>query len=85
MSNTRRSGESSGRWSRLVFDGDEKNWELRETKFLGHLRLQGLKGIITTEPMGVETEEEAASNAEAYAELIQFLEEFIASNARGSR
>ena len=75
MSNTRRPGEYSGRWSRLVFDGDEKNFELWETKFLGHLRLQGLKGIITTEPEGVETEEEAASNAEAYAELIQFLDD----------
>lgn len=42
---------------------------------MGHLRLQGLKEIITTESAGVETPEEAASNAEAYAELIQFLED----------
>ena len=75
MSNARRSGEHSGRWSRLVFDGDEKNYELWETKLLGHLRLQGLKGIIETEPQDVETEEEAASNAEAFAELIQFLDD----------
>lgn len=53
-----------------MFDGDEKNFELWETKFLGHLRLQGLKGIMT-----LETEEEVASNAEAYAELIQFLDD----------
>ncbi len=42
---------------------------------MGHLRLQGLKEIITTESAGVETPEEAASNAEAYAELIQFLDD----------
>ena len=44
---------------------------------MGHLRLQGLKGIITTEPEGVETEEEVASNTEAYAELIQFLDKSL--------
>ncbi len=70
-----RKTEHSGRWSRLLFDGDEKNYELWEVKFLGHLRLQGLKEIITTESAGVETPEEAASNAEAYAELIQFLDD----------
>ncbi len=70
-----RKTEHSGRWSRLLFDGDENNYELWEVKFLGHLRLQGLKEIITTESAGVETPEEAASNAEAYAELIQFLDD----------
>ena len=74
MSNARRSSEHSGRWSRLLFDADEKNYEIWEIKFLGHLRLQGLKGIITSEPEGDETEEEVASNAEAYAEMIQFLD-----------
>ena len=43
------------RWSQLLFDGDEKSYELWEAKFLGHLRLQGLKDTILTEPT---TEEE---------------------------
>lgn len=64
----------SSRWSRLVFDGDEKGYELWETKFLGHLRLQGLKDTILFEPCeGDEGDEE--KNAEAYAELIQFLDD----------
>lgn len=37
--NARKLTENSGRWSRLLFDGDEKNYELWEIKFLGHLRL----------------------------------------------
>lgn len=62
---------SSSRWSRLVFDGDEKNYELWETKFLGHLRLQGLRDTILEEP------------DEAYAELIRFVDDkFIAHYAR---
>lgn len=71
---SRRAYESSGRWSRLVFDGDERNYELWETKLLGHLRLQGLKDIILNEPDGGDDEEED-KNAEAYAELIQFLDD----------
>ncbi len=64
----------TSRWSRLVFDGDEKNYELWETKSLGHLYLQGLKETILNEPSD-EDEEDAAKNAEAYAELIQFLDD----------
>ena len=71
---SRRPTEPAGRWSRLVFDGDEKNYELWETKFLGHLRLQGLKDTILNEP-DEETDEDTSSNAEAYAELIQFLDD----------
>ncbi|XP_066542004.1 uncharacterized protein [Hoplias malabaricus] len=72
---SRRVAESNSRWSRLVFDGDEKNYELWETKFLGHLRLQGLKDIILKDPADAEGEGESAKNAEAYAELIQFLDD----------
>ena len=66
------------RWSRLLFDGEENNYELWEAKFLGHLRLQGLKDIILTEPTTEEADElleDAEKNAEAYAELIQFLDD----------
>ena len=66
---------SCSRWSRLVFDGDERNYELWETK----LRLQKLKDTIFNEPtMGEGADalaEDAAKNAEAYAELIQFLDD----------
>lgn len=65
---------SSGRWSRLVFDGDEKGYELWETKLSGHLRLQELTDIILYDPYeDDETDEE--KNAEAYADLIQFLDD----------
>lgn len=77
----RRAGESSSRWARLLFSGDEKDYELWETRFLGHLRLQGLKDTILEkpEPQGDGAEEARAEdkkkNAEAYAELIQFLDD----------
>lgn len=58
---------------------DEKNYELWETKFLGHLRLQGLKDTILKEPSDSEEDDGAAGdvekNAEPYAELIQFLDD----------
>lgn len=73
------SERTTSRWSRLVFDGDEKNHELWETKFLGHLRLQKLKDTILNRPAdGAEENalaEDAAKNEEAYAELIQFLDD----------
>lgn len=71
----------------MCFDGDEKNFELWETKFLAHLRLQGLKGTILNEFDGdaIEGEsaadraaraaEDASKNEEAYAELIQLLDD----------
>ena len=65
---------TSSRWARLVFDGDEKNYEIWETKFLGHLCLQGLKDTILNEPDDADDEEDG-KNAEAYAELIQFLDD----------
>ena len=62
------------RWSRLCFDGDEKNYEIWETKFLGYLRLQGLKETILQEP-GEDDVNDEVKNEEAYAELIQFLDD----------
>ena len=74
------------RWNRLCFDGDEKNYELWEIKFLGHLRLQGLKSTILNEPVYEDVEEseedraaraaeDADKNEEVYAELIQLLDD----------
>lgn len=47
----------------------KKGYELWETKLLGHFRLQGLKATILCKG---DFEEK---NAEAYAELIQFLDD----------
>ena len=58
-------------WQRLVFDGDENNFELWEVKFLGHLRLMGLKEAIVSTEENVDEEK----NEECYAELIQFLDD----------
>lgn len=67
-----KSSRLGSRWSRLLFDGDENNYELWEAKYLG------LKDTILTEPTSEEAEElldDAGKNAEAYAELIQFLDD----------
>lgn len=63
----------------MVFDGNEKNYELWETNFLGHHQLLWLKDTILDESarLGQKTAE--------YAELIQFLDEsFVTDNVRCS-
>jgi len=62
----------SGRYGRLVFDGDERKFEQWEVKFMGYMRLQNLKDIITTPD---DQNVDAAKNEEAFAELIQFLDD----------
>ena len=59
-----------GRWQRLVFNGDENNFELWEVKFLGHMGMLGLKDTIlsTDDP-------DPEKNEECYAELIQYLDD----------
>lgn len=66
----RRANATGGRWQRLVFDGDENNYELWEVKFLGHLRIMGLKETILSTG-----EVNGEKNEECYAELIQFLDD----------
>ncbi|XP_076741663.1 uncharacterized protein LOC143419316 [Maylandia zebra] len=61
---------TGGRWQRLVFNGDENSYELWEAKFLGHMRIIGLKDTILSV-----TNPDAEKNAECYAELIQFLDD----------
>lgn len=65
-------GPSNSRFARLVFNGDERKYEQWEMKFLGYLRLQKLRDVILT-PEGEEVDED--KNAEAYAEMIQFLDD----------
>ncbi|XP_067228708.1 uncharacterized protein [Chanodichthys erythropterus] len=73
------SKEFGNRWNRLCFDGDEKNYELWETKFLAHLRLLGLKSTILGEASAVDDEgaeeEDDSKNEVAYAVLIQLLDD----------
>ena len=58
----------------LIFDGDESKYELWEVKFLGYTRLQKLYDIFVP----AADEKEAPSevkNAEAFAELVQCLDD----------
>lgn len=50
----------------------KKNYELWETKFLGHMRLLGLNATILN--MGKDEDDED-KNEEAYAKLIQVLDD----------
>ena len=64
---------------RLYFDGDERKYELWEVKFLGYLRLQKLYHVILNPPAGDASAADIASdtqkNAEAFAELVQCLDD----------
>jgi len=61
-----------GRFARLIFDGDERKYEQWEVKFLGYMRLQKLKETILTP---ADEEVDATKNEEAFAEMIQFLDD----------
>ena len=65
------------RFARLCFDGDEQKYELWEVKFLAHLRLQKLATCILPEEDGgiAEAELDDDKNADAYAELVQVLDD----------
>ncbi|CAB4032274.1 myosin heavy fast skeletal muscle [Paramuricea clavata] len=65
--------------SRLIFDGDERRYELWEVKFLGYLRLKKLSETILT-PLADDASQEVIAadsikNMDAFAELIQFLDD----------
>jgi hypothetical protein len=61
-----------GRYGRLLFDRDERKYEQWEIKFLGYMRLQKLRDTIVASD---EDEVSDDKNAEAFAELIQFLDD----------
>ena len=63
--------QAQGQYSWLCFDGDERHYEQWEVKFLGYMRLQKLKDTILP-PEGAEID---GDKNEAFAELIQFLDE----------
>ena len=58
----------------LVFDGDEQKYELWEVKFLGHLRLQKLYDVVIP-TAGSTGAPDADKNANAFAELVQCLDD----------
>ena len=66
-------GYGPSRWGRLCFDGDEQKYEMWETRFLGYMRMKNLKSIIL--PASVDTQVDPAKNEEAFAELIQLLDD----------
>lgn len=57
---------------RLVFDGDERKYELWEIKFLGYMRIQKLNRVITADENDAI---DAAKNEESFAELVQCLDD----------
>ena len=67
--------ENSGQFNmshRLMFQGDEKKYELWEVRFLGNLRTHKLYDTIIAkmdEPVNPN------KNAEAYGEMVQFLDD----------
>ena len=63
--------EIPGRYSRLCFCGDEQKYEQWEIKFLGYMRLQKLKDTIGRL---ADDKIDTDKNAEAFAELIQSLD-----------
>jgi len=62
-----------GRFGRFIFDGDERKYEQWDVKFLGFMRLQKLKDVLVCGSW--DEEANASKNEEAFAELIQFLDD----------
>ena len=60
----------SSQWKNLTFDGDERTFEIWETKILGYMKLRKLKDTLVGND-----EVDQDKNEIAFAELIQFLDE----------
>ena len=63
---------------RIVFDGDERRFELWEVKFLGFMKIRGLDTVLDDIPDDPATDTvavDAAKNAEVFAELVQVLDD----------
>ena len=53
----------SNQWQNLTFDGDERKFELWETKALGYMKLKKLKDVLVgTNQPSAEKNEQASSN-----------------------
>ena len=64
---------TSNRWDNLIFSGEECNYELWEVKLLAYMRLKKLHEVI--DPTDENADVDAGKNAEAFAELVQFLDD----------
>ena len=42
--------------NRLIYDGDEEKFELWSVKFIAHLALQGLAGVLTAATADIDAE-----------------------------
>ena len=65
-------GSSGGRWNNLLFNGDERKYETWEVKIMGYMKLKKLKETIGPDTTDAPNDEK---NEEAFAELIQFLDD----------
>ena len=72
MTNTTLTGFGlSNQWQNLIFNGDERKFEIWETKLLGYMKIKKLKDVL----VGDNDEPDAERNEMAFAEMIQFLNE----------
>ncbi|GFO01845.1 CCHC-type Zinc finger, nucleic acid binding protein a [Plakobranchus ocellatus] len=67
-------GPSANRIFRILFDGDERKFSLWETKFLGFMRVRNLHSVFK-DLSNQDTPVDANKNEEAYAELVQVLDD----------
>ena len=66
-------GYGPSRYSRLYFNGESETYDLWEEKFLGYLKLKKIKDVVTSKE--TLTAEQKSKNEEAYAELIQLIDD----------
>ena len=67
---------------RILFTGDERQYELWEVKFLGFMKIRGLDSVLENIPddelsidSQVESSIDQTKNSEVYAELVQVLDD----------
>ena len=60
-----------GSRARLLFDGDENQYDLWEVRFLGYLQLQGLKSVV----LSTDADIDADKNEKVFSEMVQVLDE----------
>ena len=61
----------SNQWQNLIFNGDERKFEIWEKKLLGYMKIKKLKDVF----VGDDDAPDAERNEMAFAEMIQFLDE----------
>ena len=69
------SGKTTSKYERLYFNGDERNYEVWEVKFLSYMRLKKLRKIILHPEGEADPADFEELNEECFAELCQFLDD----------